>query len=111
MITDKWPKILGMDAVPTDRARAVVTRVARERLGPTVRKLAAQRGLSLTRLAKNVGYGGVNGLLDAINGRSDIPLSRLFLIAGELQVWSLEELFGPSGTTEAIGDLTRPPSG
>lgn len=100
-----------MNGLPPDRIRAVLTRVSRERLSPTVRKLAAQQGMSLTRLAKNVGYEGVNGLLDAINGRSDIPLSRLFLIAAELQVWSLEELFGPSGSTQAIDDLAGPANG
>ena len=59
----------------------------------------------MTQLATNVGYDGVNGLLDAINGRSDVPLSRLLLIAAQLDVWSLDELFGPSGTTATIEQL------
>lgn len=67
-----------------------------------MRDLAARRGLSLKELAGKVGYSGVNGLLDGINGRSSIPLARLLAIAGELGVWSLEELFGPTGTTDAI---------
>jgi len=91
--------------------RAVITRVNKERLSPAVRALAKQQGLSLTQLAKNVGYDGVNGLLDAINGRSDVPLSRLFLIAAELRVWSLDQLFGASGTTGAIEELGRSPDG
>lgn len=85
--------------------RAVLTRISNERLAPSVRALAKKRHLSLTQLATNVGYDGVNGLLDAINGRSDVPLSRLLLIAAQLDVWSLEELFGASGTTAAIEEL------
>ena len=85
--------------------RAVLTRAGRNRLAPSVRALAKRQRLSLTQLATNVGYDGVNGLLDAINGRSDVPLSRLLLIAAQLDVWSLEELFGASGTTAAIEEL------
>lgn len=89
--------------------RAVITRVGQERLSPVVRALAKKQGLSLTKLATSVGYDGVNGLLDAINGRSDVPLTRLFLIAAQLEVWSLEELFGASGTTSAIDELRHLP--
>jgi hypothetical protein len=88
-----------------DQRRAVLTRISRTRLAPAVKALAERQRLTLTQLATNVGYDGVNGLLDAINGRSDVPLSRLLLIAAQLDVWSLEELFGATGTTTAIEEL------
>jgi predicted transcriptional regulator len=93
-----------------ETARAVAARVAKERLDPTVRRLAAERGMSLSELARSVGYDGVNGLLEVITGASDVKLSRLLDIASQLRVWSLEELFGPSGTSAAIEVLGTDPA-
>ena len=110
MVNAHFTTLLLLLFVPVPSCRAVITRICQDQLSPTVRILATQKGLSLSELSRNIGYEGVSGLLDAINGRSDIPLSRLLLLAAELGVHSIEELFGQSSSGRALETLRQPRS-
>lgn len=84
-----------------DPRRALLARILREKLGPQVRALAKNR-ISLTQLARNVGYSSFGGLDKVLQGESDPPLSVLLALAATFDLHSIEELFGEPGTCQTL---------
>ena len=93
-----------MDFDQEDPRRALLARVLRERLGPRVLSLAHER-ISISRLARNVGYASFGGLARVLRGESDPPLSVLLALAASFDLHSIDELFGEPGTLEALREL------
>jgi len=76
---------------------------ARERLGARIRELAGKR-INQTELVFRTGLGkGTIG--DLWWGRANPTLGTLLLVARELNVRSIEELFGPIGTQTMLKDM------
>lgn len=90
-----------MNANSASRYRALSTRLLSEKLDPQVRQLAQGR-VSLSELARRVGYGSPSGLLAAMTGKTQPPLHVLVGLAAELGLHSIEELFGDFGTSPAL---------
>lgn len=94
-----------MAIVPDNSAlyRALSTRLLKEQFARQLRRLASER-ITLSELAIRVGYESLSGLQAAMNGKAQPPLHVLIGLAVELEVHSIEELFGDFGTYTAIVD-------
>lgn len=98
--------------------RALATRLLKEQAGPRLKVLLAaeqrrraqlgQQRLTKSQLARALGYKTVSGLQAVLNGKAQPPLHVLVGLAIELHLHSIEELFGPFGTSSAIVDQLAP---
>ena len=85
--------------------RAAASRAVTELIGPRIRALATG-DLSLRKLGAALGYSSKSTLFAMIKS-GDPPLSLLLGLAAVLGLNSIEELFGPMASSQAISELRR----